>query len=149
MTQHFPLPDPEHGPFTPLWKAAGEGQFALPRCRSCGKLDWYPRGECRRCGGDDIEWTVLSGRGELFSWAIVHRALDPRLADIAPYISAIVTLEEDPDCRFVTRIIDCDEQHLRAGLAVAARFADLGYPGLIIGTIAPLFTPVDLRRGAR
>ncbi|AIT80578.1 hypothetical protein JI59_12770 [Novosphingobium pentaromativorans US6-1] len=127
----------------PFWQAAQSGQLSLPRCNDCGRLDWYPKGECRRCGGARIAWTALSGKATLFSWALVRRALDPRLAAIAPYISAIVTLEEDADSRFVTRLVDCSEALLRPGLPVAVRFLDLGYPSLQTGVTAPLFSPAE------
>jgi uncharacterized OB-fold protein len=139
----FPLPDLEHGPIAPLWQAAARREFRLPRCRSCGTFDWYPKGSCKQCRGSDIEWTALSGRGTLFSWAIVERALHKPLAPIAPYISAIVEIDEDRSTRFVTRLIDCENQQLRAGMPVEVCFVDLGYPAVETGVTAPLFAPTD------
>lgn len=135
----FPLPDLTHGPTAPLWQAASRSEFALPRCTGCGTFDWYPKGECRHCHGSDIAWSPLSGRGTLFSWAVVKRALHKPLAPIAPYVSAIVVIDEDRLTRFVTRLIDCDPAGLHAGMPVMVRFADLGYPALETGIIAPLF----------
>ena len=135
----FPLPDTE-GPLAPLWSAAAQGAFRLPRCESCGAFDWYPKGQCSQCQGRDIVWSALSGRGTLFSWAVVNRALHKPLAPIAPYISAIIVIDEDRQTRFVTRLIDCDPAKLHAGMPVEVRFADLGYPALETGVIAPLFT---------
>ncbi len=137
----FPLPDLNHEATAPLWQAAVRGEFALPRCETCGTFDWYPKSQCRRCNGEDIKWTPLSGRATLFSWAVVKRALHKPLAPIAPYVSAIVVIDEDRLTRFVTRLIDCDPQALHAGMTVELRFADLGYPALETGIIAPLFAP--------
>jgi uncharacterized OB-fold protein len=139
--KNFPLPDLTHGPTAPLWQAAARQEFALPRCQSCGRFDWYPRGECRQCHGRDIAWTPLSGRATLFSWAVVKRALHKPLAPIAPYVSAIVLIDEDRLTRFVTRLIDCDPASLHIGMPVEVRFADIGYPALETGIIAPLFAP--------
>jgi uncharacterized OB-fold protein len=137
----FPLPDLNHEATAPLWQAAARGEFALPRCKSCGTFDWYPKGQCRQCNGENIEWTPLSGRGTLFSWAVVKRALHKPLAPVAPYVSAIVAIEEDGLTRMVTRLIDCDPAALHIGMPVAVRFADLGYPALETGIVAPLFAP--------
>ena len=137
----FPLPDLGHRPTAPLWAAAARNEFALPRCETCGTFDWYPKGHCRKCNGEKIEWVPLSGRGTLFSWAVVKRALHKPLAPIAPYVSAIVVIDEDRLTRFVTRLIACDPQALHAGMPVEVRFADLGYPALETGIVAPLFAP--------
>jgi uncharacterized OB-fold protein len=136
----FPLPNLDDGPIAPLWRAAARREFRLPRCAGCGTFDWYPKGECKRCQGRDFEWVRLSGRGTLFSWAVVHRALHKPLAPIAPYVSAIVVIDEDRATRFVTRLIDCDPAGLHAGMPVEVRFADLGYPALKTGVVAPHFT---------
>lgn len=137
----FPLPDLENGPIAPMWQAAQRQEFSLPRCNSCGAFDWYPSGTCGQCKGTDITLTPLSGRATLFSWAVVNRALHKPLAPIAPYISAIVVIDEDRETRFVTRLIDCDPETLRPGMPVEVRFVDLGYPALQTGVTAPLFTP--------
>jgi uncharacterized OB-fold protein len=136
----FPTPDLADGPIAPLWRAAARHEFRLPRCTACGAFDWYPKGECRQCRGRDFDWALLSGRGTLFSWAVVHRALHKPLAPIAPYVSAIVVIDEDRATRFVTRLIDCDPADLHAGMPVEVRFADLGYPAVQTGVIAPHFT---------
>jgi uncharacterized OB-fold protein len=136
----FPTPDLVDGPIAPLWQAAVRHEFRLPRCVRCGAFDWYPKGACRQCGGREIEWKLLSGRGALFSWAVVHRALHKPLAPIAPYVSAIVVIDEDRATRFVTRLIDCDPAELHAGMPVEVRFADLGYPAIKTGIVAPHFT---------
>ncbi len=137
----FPLPDLQHASTAPLWKAAARGEFALPRCRDCWAFDWYPKGHCRKCHGSNIDWTTLSGRATLFSWAVVKRALHKPLAPIAPYVSAIVEIDDDRLTRFVTRLIDCEPAELRIGMPVEVRFADLGYPAVETGIMAPLFAP--------
>ena len=136
----FPLPDLGFEPIAPLWAAALEHVFRLPRCVACGTFDWYPQGECRQCRSADISWTDLSGRGALFSWSVVHRALYMPLAPLGPYVSAIITIAEDPSVRFVTRLIDTNPEELHSGMPVEVRFADLGYPGIETGVVAPFFS---------
>ena len=136
----FPLPDFTDEETGPLWRAARNGRLGLPSCKACGRIDWYPRGTCRSCNSAKIGWEVLSGTAVLFSWAIVRRALDQRLDRLVPYISAIVTLAEDPQSRFVTRLVDVAESDLSAGMELTVCFRDLGFPGQPTGVIAPLFT---------
>ena len=140
----FPLPDPAFEPLAPLWAAAAAGEFRLPRCTACGRFDWYPTGTCRACGSEHVEWQVLSGRGTLFSWAVVHRALHKPLAPLGSYISAIVAIEEDPSTRFVTRLVDSRPGRLRGDMAVIVRCRDAGYPVVVTGRIVPLFVPAAI-----
>jgi uncharacterized OB-fold protein len=135
----FPVPDRNWASLAPLWAAAGRREFRLPRCAACGTFDWYPTGTCRRCSGDRIDWVRLSGRGTLFSWSIVRRALEPSLMPLQPYVSAIIAIEEDPRTRFVSRLIDADPARLSGDSPVAVRFADLGYPAVTTHVLAPLF----------
>jgi uncharacterized protein len=137
----FPLLDLANPVLAPFWRAAGEGRLEMPQCRACDRFDWYPKGHCGHCGSADIGWTALSGRATLFSWAVVKRALHKPLAPIAPYVSAIVAIEEDGLTRLVTRLIDCDPDVLAIGMPVQVRFMDLGYPALETGIRAPLFAP--------
>ena len=39
----------------PFWDGCTAGKFLLPRCKSCRKVHWYPRGLCPFCFGD-CEW---------------------------------------------------------------------------------------------
>jgi uncharacterized OB-fold protein len=140
----FPLPDPDFAPLAPLWEGARISEFRLPRCTTCGRFDWYPTGQCRGCNGDEINWTVLSGRGFLHSWAVVHRALHPSLKPLNTYISAIIRVAEDPKTRFVTRLVDTPLDRIHADMPVQVRFVDAGYPEVETGTIAPLFAAANI-----
>jgi uncharacterized OB-fold protein len=141
----FPLPDRNWAPLAPLWEAAAAGEFRLPRCTDCDRFNWYPTGICQQCGSDAIAWVPLSGRARLFSWAVVHRALYAPLAPLGSYISAIVTIEEDPNTRFVTRLVHVEPDALRLDLELEVRFLDAGYPTLTTGFTVPLFAPTTTK----
>jgi uncharacterized OB-fold protein len=81
MTADCPLPDTEWEGTRGFWEAAGREQLAIPRCAACRRYQWYPRERCRACGGGELPWTAVSGRGTLFSWAVVRRALVPAFAE--------------------------------------------------------------------
>ena len=88
-----------------------------------------------------MPWTPVSGRGTLFSWAVVRRALVSAFAEKVPYVAGLVALAEDPAVRVVTNLIDCEPEALRAGLPVRAVFRPLVFPNLTRRVIAPMFTP--------
>jgi uncharacterized OB-fold protein len=141
MSDSFPLPDTDLAITRPFWQAAQRNELVIPRCSSCGRYNWYPRAECHACGGSDMPWTAMSGRGSLFSWAVVERALAKPFADRVPYVSALVALEEAPDVRFVSYVVECDPAALHFDQALTAIYRPLEFPNVAGSVIAPFFTP--------
>jgi uncharacterized protein len=137
----FPLPDTDWEGTRGFWQAAAREQLAIPRCAACGRFQWYPRERCRACDEAELPWTVVSGRGTLFSWAVVRRALVPAFAEKLPLITGLVALAEDPAVRVVTNLVDCEPEALRAELSVRVVFRPLVFPNLTRRVMAPMFTP--------
>ena len=137
----FPLPDTEWEPTREFWSAAERGQLVIPRCSGCGVYNWYPRERCKSCGEVDLPWVAVSGRGSLFSWAVVRRAFVKPFAAKLPFVSGLVALEEDPGVRLVTQVVDCAIEDLRVDMPVRAVFRPLSFPGVSREVVAPLFTP--------
>jgi uncharacterized OB-fold protein len=139
----FPLPELDWEPTRGFWEAAARHELAVPRCRGCGAWCWYPPERCPKCGSDDLPWTPVSGRASLFSWAIVRRALVAPFATRVPYVTGLVTLDEDPAVRLVTDIVDCDPDALRAGDPVRVVFRTLSFPDVEGEVSAPMFAPAS------
>ena len=137
----FPLPDTEWPPTREFWAGAARGELVLPRCDACGRYVWYPDATCRFCGGQATTWTRVSGRGRLFSWSVVRRAFIPQVADDVPYVAGLVTIEEDPAVRLVTRIVECTPEALRIDMPVRVVFRPLRFTGVPGEVAAPLFVP--------
>jgi uncharacterized OB-fold protein len=143
MKDEFPLPDTDWEPTRPFWEAAGRGEIVIPRCERCGRFNWYPRERCASCEGERMPWTRVSGRGALFSWAVVRRAWVKPFAEMAPYVTGLVSLEEDPAVRLVTLIVDCEPSELRGEMPVRAVFRPLVFPHTPREVIAPMFEPAE------
>ena len=118
-----------------FWAGCADGRFMLPRCAGCGRLRWYLLPTCPRCYTVDWEWSELSGEATLFSYTVVHRSFHADFDDRIPYAVAFVLPVEDPDVRFVTRIVDCDFDRLAIGMPVRIAFTDVG------GVAMPFFRP--------
>lgn len=143
MNGRFPLPDVDWEPTRPFWEAAARHELSLPRCGACGRYGWYPVGPCRDCGGEERCWTAVSGRGRLFSWSLVHRAFLPSFASWVPFVTGLVSLEEDERVRLPTLIVDCRAESLRIDMPVRAVFRALRFDGVQGSVVAPLFTPLE------
>lgn len=137
----FPLPDVADETVGEFFEAAARGELCVPRCVECKRWCWYPEPTCPACGGR-LEWTATSGRATLFSWAVVWRAFLPAFADIVPFVTALVALEEDPAVRIVTMIIDVSPDALRPDMPVEVVFRPLRFPTVPdCEVIVPMFRP--------
>jgi len=135
----FPLPDPAFEPTRAFWEAAARGELAVPRCAACRAWVWYPREACP-CGGA-LAWTRVSGRGTLFSFAVVRKALVPQYASLVPYLPALVALAEEPRVRLVTRLVDCAPGSVRVDMPLRVAFRRLRFDGVEGEIPAPCFAP--------
>jgi uncharacterized OB-fold protein len=113
-----PLPSPTDAT-RPFWSGCASGILRLRRCRECGLYRGPSRLVCD-CGSSDHVWTDVSGRGEIFSYTVVHRAPDPAFRAEVPYIVAIVRLEEGP--HLLSNVVECGPDDARIGMPVHAVF---------------------------
>jgi uncharacterized OB-fold protein len=103
MTAAFsPMEDPETAPF---FEAARRGELRIQACTNCGRLRFPPRPMCPWCHSLDSEWQRQSGRGRIWSFAVPHPPLLPTFAEDAPYVVAVIELDEDPLIRLVGNIV--------------------------------------------
>lgn len=118
----------------PYWDGVERGKLMLQYCSACGAYQHYARPLCAKCRAAEPEWREASGKGVLYSYSVVHRGPSPAFQSIAPYVTAIVELEEGP--RMFTNIVDADPESLRVGEPVRVVFR-AGPEGLRL----PYFTP--------
>jgi uncharacterized OB-fold protein len=74
---------------------------------------------------------------------VVRRPLLAAFADLVPYATGLVALDEEPAVRIVTRLVDCEPGDLRIGMPVRAVFRPLAFRGVEGRVMAPLFAPAE------
>ncbi len=117
-------PTPPMTPWTrPHWEAAREGRLIIQRCTACGKYVFYPRRCCPFCFADALEWVAASGRGEVYTFTVVHNNAPSAFLDDMPFVIAVVQLEEG--VRLVTNVVDCDPNSVYCGMPVEVTFEPL------------------------
>ena len=104
------------------WDGLAAGRLLLPRCDACTKCFFPPMATCPRCGKTAVSPIKASGRGVVYSWVVVHIALDPAFESDVPYTVAAVDLEEGP--RLFGRLRG--ERPVAAGTPVRAVFDTTG-----------------------
>jgi uncharacterized protein len=138
----FPLPDLDDPLSAPFFAGAAEGEVRIPRCDTCGAYVWYPEATCPADGGA-LSWVPVSGRGTLFSWAVVRRAFLPAFDDKVPFVTALVALDEDPSVRIPTYIVDVDPDTLAPDTPVEVEFRELSFSTVPDASVTvPMFRPV-------
>lgn len=80
----------------PFWEYARQKKLAIQVCNRCGDKHFPPTPVCSNCLSDDQSWQRASGRGELLSWAVFHRAYWESFANDLPYSVCVVRLAEGP-----------------------------------------------------
>jgi len=98
----LPPIDPVAAPF---WEGAARGELRIPRCAATGRLFFPPRPTSPFAPRVPPGWATVSGRGTLWSFAVPHPPLLPPFAALAPYVVAVVALEEDPRVRLVGNLV--------------------------------------------
>ena len=132
-----PVPDPETEPY---WEGVRRRELLIPRCRSCGARWFPPSTSCPACSGFDYEWAAASGRGEIVTYTVVHRAPGPAFADRTPYVVAIIQLAEGP--RLLTNVVECSPDEVSIGMPVEVTFEEIAADATI-----PQFRPLAKREG--
>ncbi len=136
---HPPIPVPTEESKT-FWANAKRHVLSLQRCGQCGRYRFYPRQTCPNCLSDVYDWAQVSGRGTIYSFTVVHRPAGPGFADMAPYVAAIIDLEEG--ARMLTHIVRCPPDKVKVGMPVRVVFEDVS-PEIAI----PKFEPASLSTG--
>ncbi len=64
------------------------------------------------------------GRGEVLTFTINRQQWLPALPP--PYVIAVVGLDDDPDLRMTTRLVDVEPEHVSIGMRVSVFFEEAG-----------------------
>ena len=113
----LPVPSADNAEF---YLAAQRGALRFQRCADCRAWRHYPRPVCPQCTSTRFVWERASGRGEIYSWTIVHGPTLPVFRDQVPYNVIDVLTEEG--LHFQSQLVDCPPHEIRPGMPVDAVF---------------------------
>jgi uncharacterized protein len=78
----------------PYWQGAAAGKLLIQKCKSCGKLQFFPRVVCVDCFSGDIEWLEAAGTGKIHSFTWVRVPRNPAFKEEVPICYINVILDE-------------------------------------------------------
>jgi uncharacterized protein len=134
-TRLAPTPDPWTEPF---WQAARERRLAIQACEACGSLQHPPGLMCRHCGGSQLGYRDVSGRGELYSFTVSEQSFVPGFEDALPLAIGLVELVEQAGVRLLSNLLVDDPDRLRVGMALRVCFEPIAD-----GYMLPQFEPPE------
>ena len=115
-------PDRTHGPgHDEFWAWCNKGELRLQRCSECGQISWPVVKACEYCGGTQLSWEKMSGRGKIVSWCTFERDYYNNLLPI-PWETILVELDEGP--LFVSNPKDLTWRDIEFNMPVTLAFLD-------------------------
>ena len=109
----------------PFWDACRRRALVVQQCTACGAHRHPPSPVCWRCRSFAHAWPTVSGRGTVFSHAVVHRPFLPGLEPAVPYVVVVVALDDVAGVRLVSNLTGVAPDAVRIGLPVEVWFEDV------------------------
>lgn len=111
---------------TRYWAAVNDGQFVIPECNDCERRFLPPRMFCPACGSDSLRWIESEGRGRIYSFSVVEKAVSPHFSKSVPFVIAVAELDDlSQGSRFYARLVDVDPEQVRVGQAISVMIRQL------------------------
>jgi uncharacterized OB-fold protein len=127
MSERF-FPDSMPSPLAdaitlPWWEAAAEHRLVVQRCLACEHTRLPPAPLCPECRSTEADWRELSGRGEVYTYTIVHRpiAAEQKL----PFVIAVIALADSGGVRMISNVVDVDPAEVAVGMPVELVWEDM------------------------
>lgn len=108
----------------PFWDKALNGVLSCTSCKKCQTKILPPQPRCFVCQSKDFEWVDLPGTATIYTYTVVRHPLNPALAQVVPYITAVVELDgtQGAGARMQVNVINCDVEKVRIGDKVKVVF---------------------------
>jgi uncharacterized protein len=127
---------------TAFWTGGERGELVIYRCRSCGHFFHPPTPACYRCQSREVGPEPTSGLAKVAATTLnAHRWFE---GWVPPYLVALVELDDEPDVRLTTNIIECAFGDVFIGMPVEATFEH--WEDELGEVWVPLFRPVEGRQ---
>jgi uncharacterized OB-fold protein len=122
MTATRPIPTVS-AEMRPFYEGAARHELMVQRCRACAALRFPARSLCPGCLSIEADWTPVSGRGEVFSFNVMHQVYHPGFAADVPYAVVLVRLAEGP--KMLSNLVGVAPGEIRIGMPVRVIFEPL------------------------
>jgi uncharacterized OB-fold protein len=112
------IPDEDTKEF---WDGCHRHELLIQKCEN-NHYRYPPRAICPTCFSMKFGWEKVNGRGEVYSFIIVRRPLDPSWEKDIPFVVADILL--DQGVRMISNVIGCKPEEVKIGMKVEVVFED-------------------------
>jgi hypothetical protein len=116
---HKPLPGLD-GLTAEFYGFCKQQDLHFQRCSDCQAFRHVPREMCAQCNSFAWQWVRSSGRGTVYTWTVVERALHPAFVDDTPMAPVVVEMEEG--VRLLATMLDCPANELEIDMPVTVAY---------------------------
>jgi uncharacterized OB-fold protein len=106
----------------PFWEGCRRNELRIQRCKACGRHRFYPMVACPYCSSLECRWEKFSGRGNIYTWTVVHRTVDPEWRELTPFVVTVVEPVEAPGVYLPGLLTGLTPELVTAGQPVEAWF---------------------------
>jgi hypothetical protein len=108
-----------------FWDGAAAGKLLLQKCKSCGKVQFFPRVACVDCFGE-LDWIESKGGGKVHTFTLVRVPRNPAFKEETPiyYINVIL----DEGVIMESRLVGDGRDKVKMGDRVKAVFQETHDP---------------------
>jgi uncharacterized OB-fold protein len=103
-----------------FWTGGASGELRFLRCGDCHYYIHPPTPVCPRCLSRNVAPEAVSGRASVATYTVNYQPWIPGFDP--PYVIAIVEIEEQPDVRLMTNVVECPPDAVYVGMPVEVRF---------------------------
>ncbi len=103
-----------------FWRGGQEGELRFLRCAACRTYVHPPSPRCPDCLGKDLAPEAVSGRATVHTFTLNHQPWVP--SPDHPYAIAVVEIDEQPDVRLMTNVVNCPAESVHVGMRVRVVF---------------------------
>jgi hypothetical protein len=107
----------------PFWQAAAEHRLVVQGCTACGHTRLPPAPVCPECRSAGSDWKTVSGRGEVYTYTVVHRPI--AAGQQLPFVIAVIALEDAGGVRLISNLVGVEPERVAIGLPVEIVWEDM------------------------
>jgi uncharacterized OB-fold protein len=116
-----PQPDELSKPF---WDAVQERRLVAQHCTACNRLMYPPRQACQECGGTNLDWQEVEGKGHILTFGVLEDSHLPVRAADQPLNLAVITLDQEPRINYYSNLPGTPVRQVPLGGAVEVTFVE-------------------------
>ncbi len=122
-----------------FWEGCEAGELRVQHCKCCDKLQHPPAPVCVHCQSFDLDYKVASGKGELYSFVVMHYPVVPPFEHPNP----IGLIQLDEGVRMPVGLVGIDPEALQNGDIKIGQRMQVEFQTFDDELTLPMFRPVE------